>query len=78
MRSFIFIGLTLVALGILGLAYQGLAYAARETITDVGPVQLSADRERAVWIPPLLGGVAVLAGAALCAAGMRKPAKISA
>jgi len=74
MRSLIFIGLILIAFGVLCLAYQGFTYVSREKIVDVGPVQVTADRERTVWIPPLLGGAAVLAGAGLCAIGMRKPA----
>ncbi|MBA4189589.1 MAG: DUF3185 domain-containing protein [Planctomycetaceae bacterium] len=66
------IGLALVILGALALGYQGFTYVTREKVVDAGPIQVSADRERTVWIPPVVGGVAVVAGLVLLASGTRK------
>ncbi len=66
------VGLVLVIIGALLLGYQGFTYVSRETVVDVGPVKVSADRERTVWIPPVIGGVAVAAGLVLMVAGGRK------
>lgn len=55
----------LIVLGALALGYQGFTYVSREKVVDAGPIQISADRERTVWIPPIVGGIAVVAGLAL-------------
>jgi hypothetical protein len=59
------IAILLIVLGLLALGYQGFTYVSRETVVDAGSVQVTADRERTVWIPPVVGGAAVIAGAVL-------------
>ena len=39
------IGIILIAIGIIALAYGGFSYTKREKIIDAGPLQVSADRE---------------------------------
>jgi hypothetical protein len=68
------IGVVLILLGVAALAYQGFTYTSRETVVDIGPVHATAEREKTVPIPPLLGMAAVAGGVALLVAGMRKPA----
>jgi len=65
------LGLILIGLGAIVLAYQGFTYVTHETIVDAGPVKISADRERTVWVPPVIGGVAVIAGVALILSARR-------
>lgn len=66
------VAILLIVLGALALGYQGFTYVSREKVVDAGPIQISADRERTVWIPPVVGGVAVIAGLTmLIAAGKR-------
>jgi len=65
-------GLVLIVLGIAALAYQGITYRSRETVIDIGPIHATAERERTVPLPPIVGGVAVLAGVALVIAGSRR------
>jgi hypothetical protein len=59
------IAILLIVLGVLALGYQGFTYVSREKVVDAGPVQVTADRERTVWIPPVVGGAAVIAGAVM-------------
>jgi len=61
-------------LGVLALAYQGVNYTTRETIIDVGPLQATADRERTLPLPPVLGIVALVGGVVLLISGARKRA----
>lgn len=61
------LAIVLIVLGTLGLIYQGFAYVTRTTVVDAGPVQVTADRERTVWVPPVVGGLAVVAGVAMLA-----------
>jgi hypothetical protein len=66
------LGFILVALGVLALAYQGITYRSRETIVDIGPLHATAERDRTLPLPPVLGIVAVVGGAALLITGSRK------
>jgi len=63
------LGLIIVILGALALGYGGFSYVTRDKIVDAGPVQVSADREHNVWIPPVVGGIAVAAGLVLMVVG---------
>ncbi len=65
-------GIVLIVVGVLMLAYGGFTYTSRETIVDVGPIEATADRERTLPLPPLLGGAALVGGIVLLVAGSRK------
>lgn len=64
-------GIILIVLGALSLGYGGFSYISREKVVDAGPIQVSADRERYVFIPPIVGGIAVIAGLVMVASGKR-------
>ncbi len=66
-------GVVLVALGLVALVYQGVTYTTRETVVDIGPLHATADREKTLPLPPVLGIVAVAGGIVLLVAGVRKP-----
>jgi hypothetical protein len=65
------VGLVLIVIGIVALAYQGLTYTTRETVLDIGPLHATADKEHTIPLPPVLGIVALVAGAGLLAMGAR-------
>jgi uncharacterized membrane protein HdeD (DUF308 family) len=67
-------GIVLVVLGLVALAYQGITYTSRETVVDIGPLHATADRQKTVPLPPVLGIVAVMGGVVLLIAGVRKSA----
>jgi hypothetical protein len=66
-------GIVLILLGVAALAYGGFTYTKRETVVDIGPVHATADRDKTVPIPPVLGLVAVAGGVVLIVVGMRRP-----
>ena len=66
------LGAILVALGILALVYQGFSYTKREKVLDVGPIEASADTQKHVGIPPLVGGAVLMAGIVLLVVGNRR------
>ena len=74
MRSIAVVGVLLVVLGLAALAYQSITYTSRETVIDIGPVHATADRERMLPLPPVLGVAAVAGGVMLLIAGVRKGA----
>ena len=65
-------GVILIALGLAALAYQGFTYTTREKVIDLGPIQATAERQKTVPLPPVVGIVAVIAGVGLLVAGSRK------
>ena len=72
MKTFTLLGIVLIVLGLAALAYQGFTYTTRETVIDIGPIKATADREKTIPLPPILGIVAVAGGVALMIAGSRK------
>jgi len=64
--------LILIVAGILMLGYPMLSFTTREKVVDVGPIQVTKDKEHAVPLPPILGGVALVAGIALLVADKRR------
>jgi uncharacterized membrane protein HdeD (DUF308 family) len=66
------VGVLLIVLGVAALVYQGVTYTSRETVIDIGPVHATAERERTLPLPPLVGTAVVAGGVALLVAGMRK------
>lgn len=74
MKSLSILGIVLVILGIVALAYQRITYTSRETVIDIGPLHATAERQKTFPLPPVLGGAAVVVGVGLLIAGMRKKA----
>ena len=65
-------GIVLIVLGVAALAYQGITYSSRETVLDIGPLKATADRQRTIPLPPLVGAALVAGGAVLLIVGARK------
>lgn len=65
-------GLVLIVLGLAALVYQGITYSSRETVIDIGPLHATADRQKTLPLPPVLGIAAVAGGLALLVVGVRK------
>jgi hypothetical protein len=74
MKPIAIAGVLLIVLGLAALVYQGVTYTSRETVIDIGPVHATADRQKTLPIPPVLGILAVAGGVALLVAGVRKRA----
>jgi hypothetical protein len=65
------IGLILVIVGVVLLVYQGFSFTQKEKVLDVGPVHVSAEKEKTVPIPPIIGWVVTGAGVVLLVTGLR-------
>jgi hypothetical protein len=72
MKSMSVAGIVLIVLGAGALAYQGITYTSRETVIDVGPIHATADREKTIPVPPVVGGLVIAGGIALLVVGGRK------
>jgi hypothetical protein len=69
MRPLAIIGIVLILVG--GwVTINGGSFTTRETVVDIGDLEITADRERPI---PLWAGIlAIVAGAGMVAAGARK------
>ena len=65
-------GYILIAIGVISLALGGISYTKREKVLDLGPLEATAERQKTLPLPPLLGGLALAGGVALVIAGSRK------
>ena len=74
MKPAAILGLLLLVAGLAALAYQGFTYKSRETVLSLGPIHATADRDKTVILPPVLGLAAVAGGVVLLIAGGRKAA----
>jgi uncharacterized membrane protein len=72
MKPISLLGIILVVLGALALAYQGFTYTHREKILDVGPIHATAEKQDYISIPPLVGGLALVGGIVLLVLNSKK------
>lgn len=72
MKPISMVGILLVVLGALALAYQGITYTHREKIIDVGPIHATADERKTIPLPPIVGAIALAAGISLLVVGSRQ------
>ena len=45
------IGIVLIALGMIALVYQGITYTTREKVVDLGPLKITAQKEKTILGP---------------------------
>ena len=70
MKPIMLIGIALIVLGVVALAYQGVTYTSREKIIDIGPIQATHETKKTIPLPPLLGGIALAGGIVLVIRGI--------
>ena len=71
MKPIMILGVVLVVLGIGALVVPNVSWTQRETVAEIGPVEINADREKNVWIPTAASIAAILAGLGLIVAGRK-------
>ncbi|MFA4918490.1 MAG: hypothetical protein WC581_04475 [Thermodesulfovibrionales bacterium] len=72
MKTNTLIGIILIVIGIVALAYQGITYTTREKVVDIGPIQMTAEKTKTLPLPPIVGAVALVGGIVLLVVGSRK------
>ncbi len=72
MKPISIVGVALLILGAVALAYGGLSYTSKDTIVDAGPIQITADKKRGIAVPPIVGGLLVVGGIALLVIGRKQ------
>ena len=66
------LGVVLIVLGIIGLAYGGLSWTTKEKVVDLGPIEVTQNKTRSLPLPPIAGGIALVAGVILLVGSGRR------
>lgn len=66
------VGIILIVLGALGLAYGTFTYTKDSHDVKIGPVELSVKEKETVNVPSWAGGAAIAAGVVLLVIGRKK------
>ncbi len=72
MKPVTLVGVVLIILGVVVLAYQGITYTTREKVVDLGPLKITKEKEKTVFLPPILGALALVGGVVLVVVGSRQ------
>ena len=67
------IGILLIVVGVIALAYGGYtSFTTTENVAKLGPLEINKEEERRVPVGPIVGGVCLVGGIVLLVAGNRK------
>ena len=66
------IGIILIVVGIVVLAFGGFSFKEHKKDVDLGPVQIGHTEEHNFPLPPILGGLCIAGGVVLVIVGSRK------
>jgi hypothetical protein len=72
MKPAAIVGILLVIIGVIGLAYGGISYTKQKTVVDLGPIKATADERKTIPVPPIVGGIALVGGIVLLVTGGKK------
>jgi UDP-N-acetylmuramyl pentapeptide phosphotransferase/UDP-N-acetylglucosamine-1-phosphate transferase len=65
MKPMSLMGIVLIVLGALALAYQGINYTREKNVVDMGSMHVTTETHERIPLPPILGGLAVVGGVVL-------------
>lgn len=65
------LGMVLIVIGLVGLAWGGFTYTTTEKIVDIGPIHATREKAHNVPLTPIAGAVALIGGVILLVAGKK-------
>jgi hypothetical protein len=65
-------GIALLVVGLASLAWPAIRYTTNETVVDIGPVEVTAEKHNRISIPTFAGALTAVAGLVLVVAGSRR------
>ena len=68
-----FVGIVLIVIGVIALAYQGISYTTHKKVLDIGPIQATREERHTVPLPPILGALALIGGLVIIVTDRRRP-----
>jgi uncharacterized membrane protein HdeD (DUF308 family) len=67
----IVLGITLLVLGVIGLAHPTFTYHQKEEVAKLGPIKATVDEEKTAQIPPAVSITLLAVGVVLIVSGLR-------
>jgi UDP-N-acetylmuramyl pentapeptide phosphotransferase/UDP-N-acetylglucosamine-1-phosphate transferase len=64
-------GVILIVIGVISLVFQGITYTRHKKLLQVGSFEATTEQHKTIPLPPIIGGVALVAGVALLMVGRR-------
>ena len=74
MQGMKLVGVVLLVLGILAVAYGGFSYVKKTDNVDLGPIHIEVQDKERVNVPLWAGVAAIVGGALVLTMGTRRPA----
>jgi uncharacterized membrane protein HdeD (DUF308 family) len=71
MKTAPLLGVILIIVGALALAYQGITYTTHKKVLDIGPLQATEEQHKTIPLPPIVGAIAIVGGIVLLVAGRK-------
>jgi hypothetical protein len=71
MKQTMIIGIILIVLGVVGLVFPVITYTSREPVNFFG-VQFTAEKQKTILIPGIVGGLALVGGIAVVVVASKK------
>lgn len=65
------LGIVLVIVGVIALAYQGITYTTQKKVIDLGPIQATKEEHHTIPLPPIVGIICLVGGIAVLVTGKR-------
>lgn len=72
MKTNALFAIILIAVGIASFAYQGITYTTREKAVDLGPIQITTEKENTIPLLPIVGGIVLVSGIVLLVRSTKK------
>lgn len=72
MRITTILAIVLIAIGIVAFGYQGITYTTKETVVDIGPLKIDAEKTKTFPLPPIVGAISLVGGIVLLVVGRKK------
>jgi len=72
MKTTMLLGVILIVIGIVAFGYQGITYTTKETVVDIGPLKIDAEKTKTFPLPPIVGAISLVGGIVLLVVGRKQ------
>lgn len=66
------LGIILIVLGIVGLAYGGVSWTYRDKVVDAGPIEITREKTKTIPLPPVAGAILLVSGVVIVVTDRRR------
>lgn len=66
------IAIVLIVLGVIGLIAGGVSWTKKDKVVDLGPVEVTRTEHKSIPLPPVVGGLLLVAGVVLLVANGKR------